>query len=101
MRSHAAAVGHRGDRDRVVRAAGAVGVLREVEEARVVSLGERRHPDLAVRLLELVLVQAHDAMDLVNEEHDVDLARSGNGASGPAITSIRPDESAHAAADFG
>ncbi len=84
------AVGDRGDGDRVVRAAGAVGELGEVEQSCVVRLAEGRHPDLAVRLFELVLVQAHHSVNLVNEEHDGDLARTEKGACGARLASVRP-----------
>ena len=70
-RSHAAPSGDRGERDRVVGPAGAVRVLGEVEQARVVGLARASGiQHLAVLLLELVLVQAHDPVDLVDEQHD-------------------------------
>ena len=50
------AVGHRGDGDHVVGAAGPVRELREVQQSSVVVLRELRHPCRAVLVFELVFV---------------------------------------------
>ena len=63
------AVAQRGDRDGVVRTTGSVGEAEEVQEARVVVGRQRRHPTVAERGFELVLVFAGDGVDLVQEQH--------------------------------
>ncbi len=65
------AVAQRGDRDVVVRTTGAVGELEVVEQPRVVGLGEGRHPTLAERVLERVLVATGHGVELVQQQHDV------------------------------
>jgi hypothetical protein len=62
------AVAHRGDRDHVVRPPGAMGVVQEVEETSVVTLGEQRHPTIAVGGLEVFFVCTRDLVHLVHEQ---------------------------------
>ena len=63
------AVAQAGDRDVVVRAAGAVRELQVVEEAGTVVGGDVGAPPVAERVLELVFVTSGDRVHLVQEQH--------------------------------
>ena len=82
------AVAKRGNGHHVVGHPGAVGVVQIVEQTRIVARGERGHPPLAKRALELVLADADHLVDFVEEEQRANLVRKLPRCVGAASTAI-------------
>ena len=63
------AVLHRGHRHHPVGRPAAVGVVEVPEQAGVGSVGQQRHPAVAVGVLEPVRALSHHRVDFMDEEH--------------------------------